>query len=213
MYAALRAKGYSGSYGPVAAFAPDWRRGEQERLRTAGRGTFVPLSFAPGEAFQFDWSEDAAVIGGERVKLQIAQFMLCHSRAFLLRAYPLQTHEMLFDAHAHAFAVFDGASRYHASASSDRIGARPAGGHRRQGVRFGGAGAIHCAHRRARGDPAALQSPDAAPLDAHRYRARHLIESLFARLKQFRDLATRYDKLAQHFAAFVMLASICVWMA
>lgn len=49
--------------------------------------------------------------------------------------------------------------------------------------------------------------------DTHRYRARHLIENLFARLKQFRRLATRYDKLAAHFAAFVTLASICVWLA
>ena len=39
--------------------------------QTAGRGSFVPLSFAPGEAFQFDWSEDFAVIG-VRVKLQVA---------------------------------------------------------------------------------------------------------------------------------------------
>lgn len=49
--------------------------------------------------------------------------------------------------------------------------------------------------------------------DRHRYQARHLIENLFARLKQFRRLATRYDKLAIQFAAFVILASICVWMA
>jgi transposase len=49
--------------------------------------------------------------------------------------------------------------------------------------------------------------------DQHRYRARHLVENLFARLKQFRRLATRYDKLTVHFAAFVFLASICVWMA
>lgn len=49
--------------------------------------------------------------------------------------------------------------------------------------------------------------------DHHCYKARHLIENLFARLKQFRRLATRYDKLAAHFAAFVILASICVWMA
>jgi len=65
----------------------------------------VPLVFAPGDAFQFDWSEDWAVIAGDRVKLQIAHFKLSHSRAFLLRAYPLQTHEMLFDAHNHAFEV------------------------------------------------------------------------------------------------------------
>ena len=49
--------------------------------------------------------------------------------------------------------------------------------------------------------------------DTHRYRARHLIENLFARLKQFRRLATRYDKLASHFAAFILLACTCVWMA
>jgi hypothetical protein len=35
----------------------------------------VPLVFAPGEAFQFDWSEDWAVIGGERMELKTAQFI------------------------------------------------------------------------------------------------------------------------------------------
>lgn len=49
--------------------------------------------------------------------------------------------------------------------------------------------------------------------DQHRYRARHLIENLFARLKQFRRLATRYDKLDKQFTAFILLASICVWLA
>ena len=53
----------------------------------------------PGEAFQFDWSEDWAIIGGER---HVAHFKLSYSRAFTLRAYPQQTHEMLFDAHNHA---------------------------------------------------------------------------------------------------------------
>ncbi len=74
----------------------------------AARHTYVPLSFAPGEAFQFDWSEDYAVIGGINTKLQVAQFKLSHSRAFFLRAYLTQTHEMLFDAHVHAFEVFGG---------------------------------------------------------------------------------------------------------
>ncbi len=68
----------------------------------------MPLVFQPGEAFQFDWSEDFAVLGGERTKLQVAHVKRSHSRAFLLRAYPLQTHEMLFDAHVHAFRVFGG---------------------------------------------------------------------------------------------------------
>mgnify|MGYP003666654112 FL=1 len=73
-----------------------------------GSGTFMPLVFGPGEAFQFDWSEDFAVLGGERTKLQVAHIKLSHSRAFLVRAYLLQTHEMLFDAHWHGFRVFGG---------------------------------------------------------------------------------------------------------
>lgn len=100
--------GYTGSYGRVAAFARVWRADRQREQQTTGRGTFVPLVFQPGEAFQFDWSEDFAVLGGERAKLQVAHIKLSHSRAFLLRAYPLQTHEMLFDAHVHGFRVFGG---------------------------------------------------------------------------------------------------------
>jgi hypothetical protein len=80
----------------------------QREQQTTGRGTFVPQHLDLGEAFQFDWSEDFAVLGGERTKLQMAHIKLSHSRAFLLRAYPLQTHEMLFDAHWHAFRVFGG---------------------------------------------------------------------------------------------------------
>lgn len=104
LHADLMGLGFTGSYGRVAAFARKWRAEQQ----TAGRGIFVPLSFRPGEAFQFDWSEDYAVIGGERTKLQVAHIKLAHSRAFLVRAYLLQTHEMLFDAHWHGFRVFGG---------------------------------------------------------------------------------------------------------
>ena len=50
-------------------------------------------------------------INGERTKLQVAQFKLSHSRAFFLRAYLLQTHEMLFDAHHHAFVAWGGIPR------------------------------------------------------------------------------------------------------
>lgn len=107
----LTALGYEGSYNRVAAFARDWKDARQREQQTAGRGAFVPLSFLPGEAFQFDWSEDWAVIGGERVKLQVAHFKLAYSRAFIVRAYLQQTHEMLFDAHNHAFRVLGGVPR------------------------------------------------------------------------------------------------------
>lgn len=100
--------GYDGSYDRVAAFARQWRQRERERTQQAGRGTFVPLMFALGEAFQFDWSEDFPKIASRTMKVQVAQFKLSHSRAFLLRAYPMQTQECLFDAHNHAFRVFGG---------------------------------------------------------------------------------------------------------
>jgi transposase len=51
------------------------------------------------------------MIAGKRTKLQVAQFKLSYSRAFFLRAYPQQTHEMLFDAHNHAFRVLGGVPR------------------------------------------------------------------------------------------------------
>ncbi len=81
LHADLMSLGYEGSYGRVAAFARDWKADRQRRMQTSGRGTFVPLAFEPGEAFQFDWSEDWAVLGGERTKLQVAHFKLSYSRA------------------------------------------------------------------------------------------------------------------------------------
>lgn len=108
LHADLVALGFTGSYNRVAAFARVWREERQREQQSTGRGTFVPLAFRPGEAFQFDWSEDWALLGGERTKLQVAHIKLSHSRAFLLRAYLLQTHEMLFDAHWHGFRVFGG---------------------------------------------------------------------------------------------------------
>ena len=108
LHADLAALGYEGSYNRVAAFARDWKAARQREQQTSGRGTFVPLAFVPGEAFQFDWSEDWAIIAGERTKLQVAHFKLSYCRAFMLRAYLLQTHEMLFDAHNHAFRVLGG---------------------------------------------------------------------------------------------------------
>jgi hypothetical protein len=53
-----------GSYNRVAAFARDWKAARQQEQKTCGRGVFVPLAFLAGEAFQFDWSEDWAVIAG-----------------------------------------------------------------------------------------------------------------------------------------------------
>jgi transposase len=111
LYADLITLGYDGSYGRVAAFARAWKSERLREQQISGRGTFIPLVFQPGEAFQFDWSEDWAILGGERTKLQVAHMKLSHSRAFIVRAYLLQSHEMLFDAHYHAFRVLGGVPR------------------------------------------------------------------------------------------------------
>ncbi len=75
MHADLVQLGFDGSYERVAVFVRTWKADRQRAQQTTGRGTFVPLVFQPGEAFQFDWSEDWATIGGERVKLQVAHII------------------------------------------------------------------------------------------------------------------------------------------
>ena len=49
------------------------------------------------------------------------------------------------------------------------------------------------------------------PYDRQAYRQRNLIERMFARLKDFRRVATRYDKLARNFLAGVLIAAIVIW--
>ena len=49
--------------------------------------------------------------------------------------------------------------------------------------------------------------------DRDLYKARHLIENFFARLKQYRAIATRYDKTARNFLGAVHLAAAMVWLA
>lgn len=48
--------------------------------------------------------------------------------------------------------------------------------------------------------------------DTELYKVRHLIDNFFARLKQFRAIATRYDKRAKNFLAGVYLASTIIWL-
>ncbi len=50
------------------------------------------------------------------------------------------------------------------------------------------------------------------PYDRDLYQARHLIENFFCKLKQFRALATRYDKRAGNFLAAIHLAAAVIWL-
>ena len=50
------------------------------------------------------------------------------------------------------------------------------------------------------------------PFDQELYKARPLIENFFCKLKQFRAIATRYDKTARNFLAAVYLAAATIWL-
>lgn len=49
-------------------------------------------------------------------------------------------------------------------------------------------------------------------LDKHLYRSRNVVERFFARIKQFRRIATRYDKLSERYSAFIALAAAFIWL-
>ena len=60
--------------------------------------------------------------------------------------------------------------------------------------------------------PPKANRKDPRPYDRDLYKARHLIENFFAKLKQFRAIATRYDKRAVHFLAAIHLAASTIWL-
>jgi transposase len=105
IYEDLRDLGYEGSYAAVRRYAIAWR----EKRASATADAYVPLTFAPGEAYQFDWSHEIVVMDGVTTTVKVAHVRLCHSRMMFVRAYPRETQEMVFDAHERAFAFFKGA--------------------------------------------------------------------------------------------------------
>ena len=104
LFEELRALGYDGGYDAVRRYARVWGRRAGQTAEA-----FVPLSFAPGEAYQFDWSHEIVLMSGVTVTVKLAHVRLCHSRMMFVRAYPRESQEMVFDAHERAFAFFKGA--------------------------------------------------------------------------------------------------------
>src|SRR6201984_941982 len=100
----LRGRGYDGGYDAVRRYARRWSKERGQSTAAA----YVPLSFAPGEAYQFDWSHEVVLLSGTTVMVKAAHVRLCHSRMLFVRAYPRETQEMVFDAHDRAFALFKG---------------------------------------------------------------------------------------------------------
>lgn len=106
LFEILQREGFAGGYDTVRRFVKKWRQQEQGLSKA-----FVPLVFAPGEAFQFDWGYEQIELGGANVKIKVAHFCLCHSRQPFCVAYLRESLEMVLDAHVQAFQFFGGACR------------------------------------------------------------------------------------------------------
>jgi transposase len=104
LFEELRGLGYGGGYDAVRRYARAWHKARGSATADA----YVPLSFAPGEAYQFDWSHEIVVLNGVTTTVKVAHLRLCHSRMMFVRAYARESQEMVFDAHDRAFAFFHG---------------------------------------------------------------------------------------------------------
>ena len=104
----LAALGYEGGYDAVRRYARAWRR---RRRLLAPSQAYVPLSFDPGEAYQFDWSHEYARLSGATTRVKAAHMRLCYSRMQLVQIFPREGQEMVFEAHERSFRFFGGACR------------------------------------------------------------------------------------------------------
>jgi len=104
LFEELELMGYQGSYSSVGRYIAKWK----ERTSTVNPSACIPLSFAPGEAYQFDWSSENVIINDEILLVKVAHFVLCYSRKRFTYIYPNETQEMVFDAHIKAFEFFGG---------------------------------------------------------------------------------------------------------
>ena len=107
LFEELRGQGYDGAHDSVHRFAKAWR---VEQIRVPVKA-YVPLSFAPGEAYQFDWSHETITLAGLPLMIKAAHMKLSHSRMPFVRTYFRETQELVFDAHDKAFEFYGGVCR------------------------------------------------------------------------------------------------------
>ena len=107
LFEELRGRGYDGAHDSVHRFVKAWR---DERARVPVHA-YVPMSFAPGEAYQFDWSHETITLQGLPLTVKAAHMKLSHSRMPFVRVYFRETQELVFDAHDKAFRFYGGVCR------------------------------------------------------------------------------------------------------
>jgi len=106
LYEDLQREGYTGAYDSVVRFVRVFRQTSSRSI-----DAYVPLSFAPGEAYQFDWSHEVVDLNGVTQKIKVAHFRLCYSRKPFVVAYHRESLEMILDAHMRALAFYQGVPR------------------------------------------------------------------------------------------------------
>jgi len=89
IFEGLRELGYEGGYDAVRRYAKSWTRSRP----AAAADAYIPLSFAPGEAYQFDWSHEIVVLDEVTTTVKVAHVRLRHSRMLFARAYPRESQE------------------------------------------------------------------------------------------------------------------------
>jgi transposase len=107
LFEELGGRGYDGAHDRVHRFVRAWRN---ERVRVPAQA-YVPMSFAPGEAYQFDWSHETITLQNLPLTIKAAHMKLSHSRMPFVRGYFRETQELVFDARDKAFQFYGGACR------------------------------------------------------------------------------------------------------
>lgn len=107
LYLELQQEGFDGGYDSVRRYVQKWR----QRRSSQQVAAYIPQSFDPGEAYQFDWSHELVELDGVVTKVKVAHFRLCSSRMPFCVAYHREGLEMVLDAHIRAFEFFGGSCR------------------------------------------------------------------------------------------------------
>ena len=127
LFEELRGRGYDGAHDSVHRFARAWRN-ERAQARVPVQA-FVPLSFAPGEAYQFDWSHETITLQGLPLTIKAAHMKLSHSRLTLdeiIRLHGVLIEDMRFTrVGLRPDGVFLGERDHQGDPLPEFIGARP----------------------------------------------------------------------------------------
>src|SRR3979409_282699 len=91
LFEELRGRGYGGGYDAVRRYAGRWSKERGHSTAAA----YVPLTFAPGEAYQFDWSHEIVLLNGVTVTVKAAHGRLRRRRLPPGRAHPRGTQEVV----------------------------------------------------------------------------------------------------------------------